>query len=74
MVTKEHGKFFGVCDLCDDGTPLFDTWGECLTYMKDNNWKNTKNKQTDEWENYCPVCQRKLRQMKTSQDFDSLDG
>ena len=74
MIEKEYGKFFGVCDLCDDATPLFNTWGECLSYMKIDGWKITKNKQTDEWENICPVCRRKLQQMKTSQTFRRLDG
>lgn len=60
MITKEYGKHFGVCDLCDDCTPLFDTWTECRAYIKDN-WMTTKSKETGEWENYCPVCAHKIK-------------
>lgn len=70
MITKEYGKFFGACDLCDDETPRFNEWGECRNYMHNNHWQNTKNKETGEWENYCPDCIRKFSRKKTLQDFD----
>ena len=56
MITKEYGRFFGVCDICDDATPLFDTWCQVRSYMTEDGWLNKKNDETNEWENYCPVC------------------
>ena len=56
MITKEYGKFFGVCDCCEDVTPIFDNWSEVRKYMQDNRWKTYKNRTTEEWENLCPRC------------------
>ena len=57
MIEKEYGKFFGVCDCCsEEVTPVFNTWGEVLDYMRNNKWRTSKNKTTGEWENFCPVC------------------
>ena len=72
MITKEYGKFFCVCDICDDATPLFDTWGEVRSHIAGEGWQTRKNKETDEWENYCPVCARKLRRQQTLHDFDNI--
>lgn len=68
MITREYGKYFGACDLCDEVTPLFDTYSEARDYVR-GHWKTTKDKETGEWENYCPECTQKLRRMKTLQDF-----
>lgn len=69
MITKEYGKFFGACDLCDDETPRFDTWNECRAHIRKNGWQTKKDQETGEWENYCPVCAQKIRRMNTLQDF-----
>lgn len=56
MIEKEYGKYFGICDVCGEVTPLFDTFQDCREYMKKNQWKTTKDKTTGEWENICPRC------------------
>lgn len=58
MIVKEFGKCIGVCDVCGEETPAFDTWEECLHYLRRNNWEKTKNKDTGDWENICPECQK----------------
>ena len=70
MITKEYGKFFGVCDLCDDETPRFSSWNDCLAHVHNSGWQTVKDKETGEWENYCPECAQKIRRMSTLQDFD----
>ena len=72
MITKEYGQFFGVCDLCDDATPIFDNWSDVRDYFTRNGWQTKKDKETGEWENYCPVCARKLRREQALQDFETL--
>ena len=63
MIEKEYGKYIGVCDICGEVTPIFDTWTECREYIRDN-WKTSKNKKTDEWENICSECNRKIARLK----------
>lgn len=72
MITKEYGKHFGVCDYCDEATPIFDSWNECRAYIRSEGWKTQKDKETGEWEDICPACARKIRRMNTLQDFDKL--
>ena len=36
MIVKEFGKCIGVCDVCGEETPAFDTWEECLHYIRRN--------------------------------------
>lgn len=57
MITKEYGKHFGVCDVCDAETPRFTEWDSVRFYMRKNDWSMTKNKRTGEWEHTCPECQ-----------------
>ena len=64
MITKEFGKYFGACDLCDEETPRFNNWNDCLAYIRANKWQTTKDKDTGEWENYCPVCVQKIKANK----------
>jgi hypothetical protein len=56
MIEQDFGKFIGACDCCGEVTPPCDTWNECRDYMRGNLWKTTKNRETGEWENYCPQC------------------
>ena len=47
-------KYMVTCDNCEEGIEL-NTWGECLEYMRDNDWKR---KLVDgKFNNYCPECQ-----------------
>ena len=56
MIEKEYGQYFGVCDVCGEVTPIFDTFLDCRDYIRQNHWQTTKNEKTGEWENLCPQC------------------
>lgn len=57
MIDKQYGKFIGVCDCCqEEETPRQDSFNDCLQWVREHGWRTRKNKQTGEWENYCPAC------------------
>ena len=58
MIEQEYGKYIGICDVCGEVTPIFDTWTDCRDYMR-KHWKTRKDEKTGEWENICPECQSK---------------
>lgn len=60
MITKEFGKYYGACDLCDEETPGFETWHQCRAYISANGWQAIKDQDSGEWAHYCPDCARKI--------------
>lgn len=64
MIEREFGKFIASCDVCGETTAPFKSWESCLYGIRDLGWRAYKNKETDEWENFCPACQRLNKKQK----------
>lgn len=55
MITKIDGKYYLVCDNCEEAAEeTFDTVKEAAEYRKPNGWKITK--ENGEWKDTCPEC------------------
>ena len=56
MIIKEYGKFVGVCDICDETTPVkFRSWADCRDWLKEN-WHTRYDRKECEWQHYCENC------------------
>lgn len=75
-IEKDRHYLIPTCDWCgmqlnySDGEP-FDDFDEAVRFMKANGWSSSKNEH-DEWENYCPECQTRIRQQSAVNDFKGI--
>jgi len=57
MIDKAKGKYYGICDCCGEITDDFDSWQDCIDWIKDN-WKTKYNIVEQEWEQLCEHCKK----------------
>lgn len=59
MITKIHGVYHGICDICDESTNPQSTWQDAKDEMQIHGWKRTHI--MGEYNDICRECDDKNR-------------